>query len=100
MQEVSYIKGAADKKWFEPLSEIIDWQFLGCCYAYSSTARFGRGAKYYFKSGVAFSRIGSFFSARLHCYRSIIDNAGSSVYPNQVIEYYFTRFYLYSGDVY
>ncbi len=81
---IPYIKDAADKKWFEPLSDIIDWQFLGCCYAYSSTARFGRGAEYYFKSGVAFSRIGNFFSARLHCYRSIIDNAGSSVYPNQV----------------
>ncbi|MFM2310980.1 MAG: hypothetical protein RLZZ04_256, partial [Cyanobacteriota bacterium] len=52
-----------------------------CCYAFSSSARFGRGATFYFKPGIAYSTIGSNFSARLRRYKSIFDVSGASVFP-------------------
>jgi hypothetical protein len=79
-----YIKGASDKRWFEPLADIVDWQLLGCCYAYSTTARFGRGAEYYFKPGVSYSTIGSTFSARARRFKSIFDVSGASVFPKSI----------------
>ena len=83
---IPYIKGAADKKWFEPLCDVVDWQLLGCCYAYSSSARFGRGAEYYFKHGLSYSTIGSNFSARERRFKSIFDVSGASVFPHSTTE--------------
>ena len=81
---VPYIKGAEDRKWFEPLRDVLNWQFLGVCYAYSSTARFGRGATFYFRQGISYSTIGSNFSARIRHYQSIFDVSGASVFPSSI----------------
>jgi hypothetical protein len=77
-----FIKGAAGKVWFEPLTEVINWELLGAAFAYYPSARFGRGAECYFHRGVAFVKIGATFSGRVHRFPSIIDTAGSSVFPD------------------
>jgi hypothetical protein len=79
-----YVKGAENKKWIEPLSAVVDWQLLGCSYAYSPSARYGRGAGYYFKPGLSYSTIGSNFSARKRRFKSIFDVSGASVFPAKV----------------
>ena len=81
---VPFIKGAADKKWFEPLSEIVDWRLAGACLAHNPSSRYGRAADYYFQQGVAFSMIGTQFSARAHRFSSVIGDKGASVFPNDV----------------
>jgi len=76
-----YIKGAIGKKWFEPLSDIVEYSDNGKTLKYSISARYGRGATLYFEQGVSFSYIGttSFFS-RLREYKSIFDVSGSSIF--------------------
>lgn len=78
----SYVKGASGRQWFEPLTEVIDWELLGAAFVHYPSARFGRGADGYFHQGVAFPKIGNNFSARIHTYPSIIGDAGCSIFPN------------------
>jgi hypothetical protein len=87
---VPYIKGAAGEKWIEGLSDLLLWDFRGLQkrVAYDSLGTMaGNGtpsAKFYFKKGVAFSPIGTNFTARAHRYPSIIGHTASSVFgvPN------------------
>jgi hypothetical protein len=76
-----YIKGAGGKKWFEPLSDILEYSNNGVALKHCITARYGRGATQYFNQGISFSYIGSngFFS-RLRKYKSIFDVSGSSIF--------------------
>jgi hypothetical protein len=84
---VPYIKGAKGTKWIEPLSNILLWENNGLSvktYAdYIFTSFTGRiyNEKFYFKPGVAYSTIGSNFSARIRRYLSVFDVSGSSVFP-------------------
>lgn len=86
-QWMPYLKGAAGKAWIEPVSEIIDWSNHGLTvkvYAqklYGSYTRTIKNEKYYFCPGVAYSTIGSNFSARIRRYLSVFDVSGSSVFP-------------------
>ena len=58
----------------------------------AAEARYGSYTKriineqFYFKPGVAFTKIGTSFDARMHRYRSVIDVAGSSVFPRDAVD--------------
>lgn len=76
---VPYIKGAAGKRWIEPLDHALLWRDDGRALRESPRAVL-RNEAWFFEPGVAFSYIGSDFGARLHRYRSVFDVAGSSVF--------------------
>ena len=86
-QWTPYIKGAKGTTWFEPLTNILLWKNNGLSvktYAdHIFTSFTGRiyNEKFYFKPGVAYSTIGSNFSARIRRYQSIFDISGASVFP-------------------
>ncbi len=82
-----YLKGAAGRLWIEPLVDVVRWKYGGLEIRIFSRA--GRLASrpqnmdLYFRPGVAFSTIGSSFSARAHAYPSIFGHKGSSLFhPN------------------
>jgi hypothetical protein len=84
-----YLKGGGDQ-WAQPAVDAIDWTKHGLELKVSVDYNFGNVAwkipneSYYFGEGVAFAKIGADFSGRAHRYRSIIDSAGSSVYPPEI----------------
>ena len=75
-----FINGGKGRKWIEPLLEIINWKnrSLECRCFDASTIR---NPSFNWKFGVAFVMIGSDFSARVHRFKSICGNKGSSVFP-------------------
>lgn len=85
-----YIKGGAGGVWMEPLDDIVNWTMSGLsvkAYAqhlYGSYTRTIKNEEWYFKRGVCFTKIGSRFDGRAHRYPSVIDVAGSSVYPEDI----------------
>jgi hypothetical protein len=85
-----YIKGSAGREWIDPVSDVVTWASDGLQLKVSVDHNFGNIAwkipneSFYFGAGVAFAKIGAQFSARAHRVRSVIDNAGSSVYPADV----------------
>ena len=87
-----YIKGGAGRVWVEPLSDLIRWRWRGLELKLAAEARYGSYTKriineqFYFKPGVAFTKIGTSFDARMHRYRSVIDVAGSSVFPRDAVD--------------
>ena len=78
-----FIKGAGGRVWFEPLSDVIAWSRRGL-----ELSVFERGVirnpDYFFRSGVAYSTIGSDFSGRAHRFKSIFDAMGQSVFPERI----------------
>ena len=78
---VPYVKGAAGKRWIEPLSFSVNWKSAGleCKEWPGSTA--GAGSSEYFCRGVAFTAVGSGFDARTFRYPSIFDIMGTSIFP-------------------
>ena len=81
------IKGAKDRVWFEPLTDVIMWRNNGLelqTFGYSSKGVAIRNPNFYFHPGVAFSMIGSGFTARAHRFCSIFGNMGSSVFPESI----------------
>jgi len=85
---VPYIKGAAGKAWFEPLSDVLLWQnsasekqILFDHYGSNGGGNGLPSRHLYFQIGVAYSTIGANFSARLHRFRSVFDISGASVFP-------------------
>ena len=80
---VPYILGGKGRSWFEPLSAAVLWAHGGLeirTFAEISSGCTLRNASYFFVKGIAFSPIGSEFSARAHRVPSICDNKGTSVY--------------------
>ena len=81
---VPYLKGAAGRLWVEPMADIVHWKNGGL--EVRAFSRAGRQASrpqnmdLYFKLGVAFSTIGTSFSARIHAYPSIFGHKGSSIF--------------------
>jgi hypothetical protein len=79
-----YIKGAAGQIWLEPLSDVLKWYpnalEIKLFERNGKQASAARNEKYYFLKGVAFTKIGAIFSARLYRFRSVFDVAGSSVF--------------------
>jgi hypothetical protein len=83
---VPYIKGAAGREWFEPLDDLVKWNLSGAeirhFFLDGRLASRPQNIEWYFRLGIAFTKIGASFSARLHRYPSIFDVAGQSVFPN------------------
>ncbi|MBE9093664.1 MULTISPECIES: BREX-6 system adenine-specific DNA-methyltransferase PglX [unclassified Tychonema] len=85
---VPYVKGAKGRAWFDSISDVIEWDRaglkLGVCqdfYRIKHPALQIKDAQMFFRIAIAYSTIGSYFSARLHRFRSIFDVSGSSVFP-------------------
>ena len=81
---VPMIGGAEGRAWLQELQELVLWRHGGLQLAISPQSRFGRGGAWYFRRGIAFSMIGTEFSARAHRYESVIGNKGSSVYTDDI----------------
>ena len=87
-----YVKGSAGLVWFEPLTDIIYWFRKGLAVKlfneelYGSYTRKIKNEAWFFRPGVAFSPVGSSFSARAHRYPSICDDMGTSVYSESLKE--------------
>lgn len=69
---VPYIKGAAGRTWFEPLTEIVSirHRFIDIK---TSAGHAWRNDDSHFMLGITFPRVGHTFSARLHRYASLFD---------------------------
>src|SRR5262249_31446209 len=80
---VPWVDGAEGRVWIEPLNTVLYWQDRGLQIATAPSNRYGRGEAFYFMPGIAFSMIGTEFTARMHRYRSIIGNKGASVFPSK-----------------
>lgn len=75
-------KGAA---WFEPLCNVVPWgKSRLALYAFQYTSKGIRlqNVDRYLQLGVAFAMIGASFRARLHRFRSVFGDMGSSVFPS------------------
>ncbi|MDB9445519.1 hypothetical protein [Anabaena sp. CS-542/02] len=90
---VPYIKGAAGKIWFEPLSDIILWQNSTLekqvVFDHYGSNGVGNGLPsrhLYFQKGVAVAAIGANLSGRVHRFRSVMDIMGQSVFPKNVAQ--------------
>jgi hypothetical protein len=87
---VPFIKGAAGKTWFEPLSDIIAWRQHGlelklhAQKLYGSYTRTIKNEAYYFCGGVSYSTIGAEFRARARRWQSVFDVSGSAVFPQDI----------------
>lgn len=87
-----YLKGAAGVEWMDPCDDAIQWTNNGlevkvmAEHLYGSYSRQIRNERVYWVPGVAFTMIGSAFSARAHRFRCVIDSKGSSVYPESIAE--------------
>ena len=78
------VMGAKGREWVEPLWTVINWGSTGLelrTFAETSIGCAVRNPNFYFRPGIAFSMIGSTFSARVHRYRSVIEAKGSSLHP-------------------
>ncbi len=77
----AYVKGAAGMRWFEPLSFLIRFpRAYHAAYETLPSARYGRGATYYYQEGVAYNTKGTNFSARAIRFASVIDVEGRSIF--------------------
>ncbi|OYD91577.1 SAM-dependent methyltransferase [Nostoc sp. 'Peltigera membranacea cyanobiont' 210A] len=86
-----YIKGASGQIWIESLSNLVEWQMKGWTlnahlefYREKHPALHLKDNTKYFNPAVAFSCIGAEFSARIHRYRSVIGDKGSSVFTQDL----------------
>ena len=84
-----FIKGSAGVEWIEPLREVIRWGSGALEKRVVSDSLGNKGGGNgtpsswaYFLPGVAISTQGDSFSARIHRFRSVISNKGSSLYPS------------------
>ena len=88
---VPYIMGAAGDMWIAPFANVILWERCGIQsrVAYEAFGSKGGGngtpsRSFYFRRGVAYTSIGSKFSAGAHREPGIIYVAGSSVFPDDI----------------
>jgi hypothetical protein len=79
-----YIKGAAGRKWIDPVGAVISWNRAGLAVKVALEHRYSaypQSSEFYLRPGVAFTMIGTSFSARAHRVPGIIGDMGSSTYP-------------------
>lgn len=84
-----YIMGAKGLRWYEPLQNVVRWDFGGFPLkerAINSAGTTIRNPECFGKLGIAYTTIGSSFTARLHRYPSICDNGGTSVYSSSTLK--------------
>ena len=79
------ISGAAGVAWIAPLDQMVNWKLQGLELEMYPAAVL-RNPSVYMKGGIAFTPMGSSFSARAHRYRSMFDAVGRSVIPDDVPE--------------
>lgn len=83
-----FILGSRGVQWIDPLRELLRWKYFGLEVKIKSEFQYGtvskqvRNENVYFSQGVAFTTIGSSFSARVHKYPGVISNAASSTFPS------------------
>lgn len=87
---VPYIKGAAGKRWFEPLDHLMEWHHRGLnkrlYYDFFGT-KGGNGTPssgFYFRPGLVFSTIGMSFGGRLPRFASIFASTGCAVFGDEL----------------
>ena len=80
---VPLIKGAAGQCWFEALNFIVHWRNKGLEIQLFPSSYF-RNPDFYFREGIAFTTMGSEFSARAHRFVSIFGDKGRSLFPTNV----------------
>ena len=84
------INGSEGKKWIEQMHNMVKWGHAGLEikvdqeWQYGSTSKHVRSPHLYFVPGIAFSMIGSSFSARAHRFPSVFGNKGASVFPDDI----------------
>ncbi|MEX1027864.1 MAG: BREX-6 system adenine-specific DNA-methyltransferase PglX [Candidatus Paceibacterota bacterium] len=89
---VPYIKGAAGKRWLEPLDHVIRWSENGLhkkVFFDFYGSKGGNGAPSeadYFNGGLVFSTIGSQFGGRMHRYASVFASTGCTVFGANLID--------------
>ncbi|WP_437909612.1 BREX-6 system adenine-specific DNA-methyltransferase PglX [Sorangium sp. So ce327] len=84
-----YIKGAAGKKWIDPVGTAINWGTAGLAVKVSLDFRYNaypQSSEFYLRPGVAFTMIGAHFGGRTHRVPSIIGDMGASTYPPNVAD--------------
>ena len=89
-----YLKGTKSK-WFMPSNWVVKWKHSGLekrvVYEYKGNNGGGNGTPsraFYFKQGVAISKIGSNFGGKLHRFPSIMGDAAASIFPKKDTELY------------
>ena len=84
---VPKVMGAKGVQWIDELSWSVAWHRNGLEMKLLQEDRYGSSSRriqsqdMYFRPGIAFACIGSKFSARVHRYRSIFGQSGSSLFP-------------------
>ncbi len=83
-----YVMGAKGKAWLDPISSLVRWPFNGLeirsYFVEGKQASRTQNQDYYFVRGIAFSMIGSSFSARVHRATGIFGGKGSSLFPEDI----------------
>ena len=89
---VPTVMGAKGLAWFEPLRNVVQWNQFGLEMKVDQEVKYGSSSRRiqsqskYFVPGIAFTMLGERFRARLHRYRSIFGDKGSSVFPEALDE--------------
>jgi hypothetical protein len=87
---IPHVAGAEGCAWFDSLGSLLNWKYNGMNLkvfhemSYSSYTKRIAGESYYFRPGIAFSRIGSKFCARAYFYLGTFGDKGSSVFPEDI----------------
>jgi hypothetical protein len=85
---VPYVFGAEGQRWVDRGDTVLRWAAKGfevrskSDFQYGTVSKQIRNEDCYFLPGIAFSVIGSAFSARLHRYPSVFSNVASSCFPD------------------
>jgi len=83
------IKGGKGRRWVEPLVDLVQYRRAALEIRIFDEVSAGvavRNPGFYFVPGVAFTMVGSNFAARIHRYRSVFGNKGSSVFPTNIAD--------------
>jgi hypothetical protein len=89
---VPTVMGAKSLAWFEPLRTVVQWAQFGLEMKVDQEVKYGSSSRRiqsqdkYFVPGIAFTMLGERFRARMHRYRSIFGDKGSSVFPEALDE--------------
>lgn len=87
---IPHVAGAEGSSWLDSLGSLLNWKYNGLNLkvfhemSYSSYTKRIAGESYYFRPGIAFSRIGSEFCARAYDYLGTFGDKGSSVFPEDI----------------
>ncbi len=84
----AYVRGADGRAWMEPIDWLINWKARGIEIRLQELEGRPRASvrneRFYGMRGIAFTTIGSSFSARAYRVPSIFDTKGRSLFPNHI----------------